>query len=221
MPRGTREAPRAPPGFAYGPLTLCGEPFQVLPLPFRVPSQGPPQPRPLESRRFGLLPFRSPLLGESLLISSPPGTEMFQFPGFASLSGWPAITPAGLPHSDTPGSKPAWRLPGAFRSPPRPSSPLDAKASTVRPSQLDHPASLRPESRRPNRSAPLRFFENNPCSVVKERSPAGPPGAESLRRPALPPGNPGGGRARTVDLLRARQALSRLSYAPPSSLWWA
>ncbi len=38
------------------------------------------------SARFGLLPFRSPLLRESLLISLPPGTEMFHFPGFASLT---------------------------------------------------------------------------------------------------------------------------------------
>jgi hypothetical protein len=36
------------------------------------------------SRRFGLVRFRSPLLTESLLISFPPGTEMFQFPGLAS-----------------------------------------------------------------------------------------------------------------------------------------
>ncbi len=32
----------------------------------------------------GLFHFRSPLLAESLLMSIPPGTEMFQFPGFAS-----------------------------------------------------------------------------------------------------------------------------------------
>jgi hypothetical protein len=32
----------------------------------------------------GLLPVRSPLLGESRLISFPPVTEMFQFTGFAS-----------------------------------------------------------------------------------------------------------------------------------------
>ena len=32
----------------------------------------------------GLIRFRSPLLAESLLMSFPPGTEMFQFPGFAS-----------------------------------------------------------------------------------------------------------------------------------------
>ena len=35
--------------------------------------------------RFGLFPGRSPLLGESLLFALPPGTKMFQFPGFASL----------------------------------------------------------------------------------------------------------------------------------------
>ena len=33
--------------------------------------------------RFGLLRVRSPLLAQSLLFSLPPGTEMFQFPGFA------------------------------------------------------------------------------------------------------------------------------------------
>ena len=32
----------------------------------------------------GLVPFRSPLLGEYRLISFPSGTEMFQFPEFAS-----------------------------------------------------------------------------------------------------------------------------------------
>ena len=40
----------------------------------------------LTSLRFGLFPFRSPLLGESLLISLPAGTEMFHFPAWASLS---------------------------------------------------------------------------------------------------------------------------------------
>jgi hypothetical protein len=36
----------------------------------------------LTPARFGLIPFRSPLLRESLLLSSPRGTEMFQFPRF-------------------------------------------------------------------------------------------------------------------------------------------
>ena len=34
----------------------------------------------------GLVRVRSPLLAESRLMSFPPGTEMFQFPGFASQS---------------------------------------------------------------------------------------------------------------------------------------
>ena len=37
------------------------------------------------AKTTGLFRFRSPLLAESLLMSVPPGTEMFQFPGFASL----------------------------------------------------------------------------------------------------------------------------------------
>ncbi len=47
-----------------------------------------PQPRNNCLFRFSLVPFRSPLLGESLLFSFPPGTEMFHFPGFASQSLW-------------------------------------------------------------------------------------------------------------------------------------
>ena len=42
-----------------------------------------PQPRRCKHPRFGLARFRSPLLSGSRLLSLPPGTEMFQFPGFA------------------------------------------------------------------------------------------------------------------------------------------
>ena len=41
-----------------------------------------PQPRRCKHPRFGLAPVRSPLLRGSRLLSLPPGTEMFQFPGF-------------------------------------------------------------------------------------------------------------------------------------------
>ena len=66
------------------------------------------------------------------LMSVPPGTEMFQFPGFASYHygfmiryprGW--VAPFGYPRI-----KACSRLPMAFRSVPRPSSPPGAKAST-------------------------------------------------------------------------------------------
>jgi hypothetical protein len=83
--------------------------------------------------RFGLFPVRSPLLGESRLISVPPGTEMFQFPGLApTLTRWVTdlaarrVAPFGHP-----GITARMQLPQAYRSLPRPSSPLDAKASTV------------------------------------------------------------------------------------------
>ena len=43
-----------------------------------------PDRSPSPHETTGLLRFRSPLLAESPLMSFPPGTEMFQFPGFAS-----------------------------------------------------------------------------------------------------------------------------------------
>ena len=57
--------------------------------------------------RFGLFPGRSPLLGESLLFSSPGGTKMFQFPPFASIPNiWIIVLQTiGLSHSEIPGSK--------------------------------------------------------------------------------------------------------------------
>ena len=54
---------------------------------------------------FGLLPVRSPLLGESLLFSFPAGTKMFQFPALASrFGGMSPLQGDGLSHSETPGS---------------------------------------------------------------------------------------------------------------------
>jgi hypothetical protein len=41
------------------------------------------QPRRGKPPRFGLFPFRSPLLGKSISLSFPAGTEMFQFSAFA------------------------------------------------------------------------------------------------------------------------------------------
>ena len=73
-------------GFGYGAFTLYGATSQTLSLPNNGSFMKALQPRMAVTIRFGLIPFRSPLLWESLLISSPPGTEMFHFPGFASKS---------------------------------------------------------------------------------------------------------------------------------------
>jgi hypothetical protein len=82
--RGTRDTPRAHQDFAYGAFTLFGRPFQTIRLSIKVPHRSPTTPEGISSRRFGLFPFRSPLLRESQLISIPSGTEMFQFPELAS-----------------------------------------------------------------------------------------------------------------------------------------
>ena len=56
--------------YPYGAITRSGAPFQTLPV--------------RNTKATGLVPVRSPLLGESLLMSFPPANEMFQFAGFAS-----------------------------------------------------------------------------------------------------------------------------------------
>ncbi len=111
------EDPHAP--YPYGAITRSGAPFQTLPVQ--------------SSKATGLVPVRSPLLGESLLMSFPPANEMFQFAGFAARRyGFTAVltltgrvAPFGYPRI-----KACSQLPMAFRSVPRPSSPLGAKAST-------------------------------------------------------------------------------------------
>ncbi|SVD40939.1 uncharacterized protein METZ01_LOCUS393793 [marine metagenome] len=85
---------------------------------------------------FRLIPFRSPLLWESLLFSIPAGTEMFHFPAllltilciqiavyrYYSIG----VGPFGNPRIS------GWlHLPEAYRSCPRPSSASYAKASPV------------------------------------------------------------------------------------------
>ena len=149
MSRGTWErTPGRVPGFAYGAFTLYGWPFQTirLPKPFVTPRRvgRPFQVRPatpggqrlpaFTPTRFGLVPFRSPLLRESRLISFPPPTEMFQFGGYRPLLSQGdrlsagRVSPFGHPRVFS-----CLRLAGAFRSLPRPSSPAGAKASTVCP----------------------------------------------------------------------------------------
>ena len=69
----------------------------------------------LPRRRFGLFPVRSPLLGESLLFSSPAGTKMFQFPAFAPCKNRvTALQAAGLSHSEIDGSRDICSYPSLF-----------------------------------------------------------------------------------------------------------
>ena len=101
--------------FAYVAVTLYGSPFQSFRLGryfvtrWRVcsPSQRAPRHRAcnactLTHTRFRLFPVRSPLLGESLLLSFPGDTKMFQFSPFASRWLWIHQLMVGIPHTGCP-----------------------------------------------------------------------------------------------------------------------
>ncbi len=102
-------------------------------------------PRHTGDRTNRLLPVRSPLLGESHLMSIPKGTEMFHFPSFASRTSTRYL-PYGKWVSPFRNLRITGycRLPEAYRRLSRLSSPLTAKASTMCASLLDHttPSSL-------------------------------------------------------------------------------
>ncbi len=123
-------------GIAYGALTPSGGTFQSLRLAAACSVRiGPTTPALPKKGWFGLLPVRSPLLGESRLISCRAVTEMFQFTagpsrGYAFPTGCLGITPGGLPHSDTQGSSLVCSSPCTFRRSPRPSSAFSAWASS-------------------------------------------------------------------------------------------
>ena len=91
-----------------------------LQLKIKVRSVGP-QPQSSVDNWFGLFPVRSPLLRKSFLLSFPPGTEMFQFPGCPPHGLWihPWVTghdPRRVPPFGNPRIKACLRLPVAYRS---------------------------------------------------------------------------------------------------------
>lgn len=67
--------------FDYRAVTFYGLPFQVASSKeFLCNSKGVSYNPKKQASWFGLVPFRSPLLRKSHLLSLPSGTEMFQFP---------------------------------------------------------------------------------------------------------------------------------------------
>jgi hypothetical protein len=108
---------------------------------------------------------------------------MFQFPGLPLLpyvfrQEYARITTRGFPHSEIPGSKVGQHLPRAYRSRPRPSSALGAKASTVCSCSLDRKehvnaamefsrcARARPSSSRTARKRSLKTQQREVTEVV-------------------------------------------------------
>lgn len=100
---------------------------------------GPTTPRP-QGPRFGLYPFRSPLLGASRLISLSSGyldvsVPQVSSPACASVTG---IAPGRVSPFGHLGINACVPLPQAYRSLPRPSSPSCAQASPTCFRSLDH-----------------------------------------------------------------------------------
>ena len=128
VPRRTQDLARPSLDFVYGTCTLFGWPFNAIPLSSLVTLLRSYYP---DFCRFGLLQFRSPLLSESFLFSSPLGTKMFQFPRLSPITlsihvmvtqyylRW--VPPFGYPRIYA-----CFPLPEAFRRLLRPSSALYA-----------------------------------------------------------------------------------------------
>ena len=127
-----------------------------------------------QAPRFGLVRVRSPLLAESLLFSLPPATEMFHFAGYGARRamdsrGGGILPDAGLPHSETPGSKAACASPGTIaacrvlpRLPP-PRHPARARTAWTPESLRARADGTRPgRQRKADRDAPALAWRNGP-----------------------------------------------------------
>ena len=143
VPADSDRIPRAPP---YSGARLRQRPLPVReyhPLRRRFPngfrflhclSCLVLQPRLVRERDgLGSSLFARHYWGNRSFLSSPPGTKMFQFPGFAltdvsDRSSTCRVAPFGYGRINS-----CLPIPGYFRSLPRPSSPAEAKASSVRP----------------------------------------------------------------------------------------
>ena len=121
-----------PCAFVYGTVTPYGANFHSLRLAhdFVTPrpagrriKTGPTTPSrkrlpSITSRRFGLFPFRSPLLRESRFLSFPLGTKMFQFPSlplpalFDSGESTRALPRVGFPIRKSPDQRSVSTSPG-------------------------------------------------------------------------------------------------------------
>ena len=214
MPRGT-QVPAALFSVSGTRLSLALAGLS-RPLPLPTPRSRMPalQPRMNESMRFGLIPVRSPLLGESRLISFPSGTEMFHFPEFAPCNLCIQLQVTGYDSRRvSPFRDP--RIKGCL-APPRGLSQLTTSFIAFR-RQGIHPMLL-------STCLLEKNFPSNPYAIVNQPPLSGPPSLCLVRTrtacafsQAAWSVSGGGRRNRTDDLLRAKQTLSQLSYTPTGS----
>ena len=148
--------PGRPRVFAYGTVTRCGSTFQSIRLTRDFVTSRPAGRRiktsPTTPHDNGCRLSHRTGLGSSLFARHYSGSRGF-FPFLRVLrcfsspaclflpyvfrQEYARITTRRFPHSEIPGSTDGQLLPGAYRSRPRPSSALGAKASTVCPCSLD------------------------------------------------------------------------------------
>ena len=123
--------------FAYRALTFCGRLSHtfLLTVCFVTPICQTLQPHHSKLQRFGLFPFRSPLLWECSLFlqvlrcfSSLGSLHNSIYSNCDAVGSQQRVSPFGNPRVDA-----CSRLFEAYRSDPRPSSALGAKASTMNP----------------------------------------------------------------------------------------
>jgi hypothetical protein len=113
----------------FHPLRLDFPDHSDTNMIFKLLIESPTTPHP--KMWFGLFQFRSPLLSESRLISSPWGTKMVQFPQYRFNILYIQISmtkyyPSRVPPFGNLRINACLQLPAAFRSLPRPSSPHGA-----------------------------------------------------------------------------------------------
>ena len=109
MSRRTQDTLRSLQHFAYRTITFYSSTFQKIQLCYKFITHYVRSYNPNKSW-FGLFPFRSPLLRESIFLSFPPATKMFQFTGlllytYVFSTQYLRITIGEFPHSEISGSK--------------------------------------------------------------------------------------------------------------------
>ena len=194
VPGGTPDCGPQARAFAYGALTLCRAPSHASSAghvlcdcgrAVRGPdaassTPGRQRPHALRAPRFGLAPVRSPLLGGSLVDFLSSGYLDVSVPPVASDLVGSRPSPAGFPHSGTPGSRPVCGSPGtiaacrALRRLPAPRHP---------PCALHTFGTLGPSGFRSclcslEKSLPLRAMRLSGCPACDSCEPRGPDAAE-------------------------------------------
>jgi hypothetical protein len=198
---------------------------------------GPTTP-PCKHDGLGYIRVRSPLLAESLLISVPVGTEMVHFPTLPSRTygfspGYPGMTPGGFPHSEISGSKLVCSSPKLIAAyhvlhrllAPR-HSPHALSSLTIRTPDLHHAAREGDAMKSRLSHTAVWSVKTTVCRIFScQRAPPSPgrshepDGCHLVPHRRVPViahvqawAETGGEyRARTGDLLLAKQALSQLS----------